>query len=86
MEALKVAVHDWNTVFQATLGVPAFTWREQEDGADVVIRFVPTGAFNPGGRTTLAVDELGVIGLPVQIDLPEEASGPAEAALLVQMA
>jgi hypothetical protein len=84
-KAFRVAVHDWNAVFQATLGAPAFTWREQEEGADVIIRFVPASSVNAGGRITLDVDELGVIRLPVRIDLPEEASGTAGPPPLVQM-
>jgi hypothetical protein len=64
-------VDDWNAVAREALGVEVFRWQEREEGADVVIRFVPAAVDRPLGYTHLDVDDAGAIRLPVRIDLAE---------------
>jgi hypothetical protein len=71
---VRRAVDDWNAVAREVLGVEAFRWLDREDGADVVIRFVPGAADRPLGYTHLDADDAGVIRLPVRIDLAEPAA------------
>jgi Matrixin len=68
---VRRAVDDWNAVAREALGVEAFRWHDREEGADVVIRFVPAAADRPMGYAHLDVDDAGVIRLPVRIDLAE---------------
>jgi hypothetical protein len=70
-ETVRRAVADWNRVALEGLGVEVFRWNQQEDGADVVIRFVPGAAEQPMGYAHFDVDDAGVIRLPVRIDLAE---------------
>ena len=72
-EAIRRAVADWNQVAREGLGVDVFRWHPQEDGADVVVRFVPAATGRPMGYAHLDVDDAGVIRLPVRIDLAEPA-------------
>ena len=65
---------DWNAAAQEALGVEAFRWRDREEGADVVIRFVPAATDRPLGYAHLDVDDAGAIRLPVRIDLAEPAA------------
>ena len=53
------------------LGIEVFRWHEREEGADVLIRFVPPVAGQPLGYAHFEVDDAGVIRLPVRIDLVE---------------
>lgn len=62
---------DWNAVAREALGVEVFRWQDREEGANVVIRFVPAATDRPMGYTHLDVDDTGVIRLPVRIDLAE---------------
>jgi hypothetical protein len=68
------AVADWNTVVREALGIDAFRWHSQEDGADVLIRFVPAETNRPIGYAHLDADDTGGIRLPVRIDLAEPAA------------
>jgi hypothetical protein len=72
--ATRRAVADWNAVAGEALGVEAFRWQEGEEGADVVVRFVPPAAGQPLGYAHLDVDEAGAIRLPVRVDLVEPAA------------
>ena len=72
--AVRAAVRDWNTVFEATLGVPAWTWTEREEVADVVLRFASGGPPGLMGQTRVDADAGGVVRLPVRIDLAEPAA------------
>ena len=65
---------DWNAVTREALGVEAFRWQDREEGADVVIRFVPAATDRPLGYAHLDADDVGVIRLPVRIDLAEPAA------------
>lgn len=71
---VRRAIDDWNAVAREALGIEAFRWRETEDGADVVIRFVPSASGEPLGYARFDVDDAGVIRLPVRIDLVEPAA------------
>jgi matrixin len=87
--ALRDAVTQWNQVFEETLGLVAFVWRDRETGADVLVRVVPpdpTGHLM--GETELDTDEHGVMRLPVRITLDQPAPrGQATAAqVLFQVA
>jgi hypothetical protein len=73
-------VRDWNALFERATGVTAFRWHDREEGADVIVRFVPATLSSPGPRTLVTADEFGTIKLPVLIELPEL---PAESAELV---
>ena len=73
-------MRDWNALFESVTGVTAFRWHDREEGADVVVRFVPATPSGPGPRTLLTTDEFGTIKLPVLVELPEL---PAESAELV---
>ena len=71
---VRRAVDDWNAVTREALGVEAFRWVDREEGADVVIGFVPGAADRPRGYAHLDADDAGVIRLPVRIDLAEPAA------------
>ena len=71
---VRGAVEDWNAVAREALGVEAFQWHDREEGADVVIRFVPVGSDRPLGYAHFDVDDAGAIRLPVRIDLTEAAA------------
>jgi len=58
-------------VAREALGIEVFRWHEREEGADVLIRFVPPVAGQPLGYAHFEVDDAGVIRLPVRIDLVE---------------
>ena len=62
---------DWNAVTREALGVEAFRWHEREEGADVVIRFVPPAPGQPLGYAHFDVDDAGAIRVPVRVDLVE---------------
>jgi predicted Zn-dependent protease len=79
-DALRSVVRDWNALFESVTSVTAFRWHDREEGADVIVRFVPATLSGPGPRTLLTTDEFGTIKLPVLIELPEL---PAESAELV---
>jgi hypothetical protein len=68
---VRRAIDDWNAVAREALGVEAFRWHDGEDGADVLIRFVPAETNRPIGYAHLDVDDAGGIRLPVRIDLAE---------------
>lgn len=68
---VRRAIADWNTVMQDALGIDAFRWHGQPEGADVLIRFIPAEASRPVGYAHLEVDDGGGIRLPVRIDLAE---------------
>jgi matrixin len=68
---VRRAVDDWNAVAREALGVEAFRWHDREEGADVVIRFVPAATDRPMGYAHFDVDDGGAIRLPVRIDLAE---------------
>lgn len=68
---IQRAIDDWNAVAREALGVEAFRWHEREEGADVVIRFVPPGSGQPLGYAHFEVDDAGAIRLPVRVDLVE---------------
>ena len=69
--AVRRAVGDWNTMFRDALGIDAFRWHGQEEGADVLIRFIPAEANRPIGHAHLDADDAGVLRLPIRIDLAE---------------
>jgi hypothetical protein len=71
---VRHAVDDWNAVAREGLGVELFRWQDREEGADVVIRFVPAATDRPLGYAHLDVDDAGVIRVPVRIDLAEPAA------------
>jgi hypothetical protein len=71
---VRRAVVDWNVVAREALGVEAFRWLDREEGAAVVIRFIPGAAGEPRGYTRLDADDTGVIRLPVGIDLAEPSA------------
>jgi predicted Zn-dependent protease len=79
-DALRTVVRDWNALFESVTGVAAYRWHDREEGADVIVRFVPATLSGPGPRTLLTTDEFGTIKLPVLVELPEL---PAESAELV---
>jgi hypothetical protein len=68
---VRRAIDDWNTVAREALGIEAFRWHEREEGADIVIRFVPAAAGQPLGYAHFGVDDAGAIRLPVRVDLVE---------------
>jgi hypothetical protein len=68
---VRQAIDAWNTVAREGLGIEAFRWHEREEGADVLVRFVPAEANRPIGYAHLEVDDGGGIRLPVRIDLTE---------------
>jgi hypothetical protein len=68
---VRRAVDDWNAVSRESLGVEVFRRVEREEGADVVVRFVPAAPGRPLGYATLEGDDAGAIRLPVTIDLAE---------------
>jgi hypothetical protein len=70
-EPLRRALDDWNAVAREGLGVEVFRWQDREEGADVVIRFVPAATDRPMGYAHFDVDDGGGIRLPVRIDLAE---------------
>jgi Matrixin len=78
IEALRTVVRDWNALFETATGVGAFRWHDREEGADVIIRFVPATLSGPGPRTLVTADAFGTIKLPVLIELPELPAGAAE--------
>jgi hypothetical protein len=71
---VRRAIEDWNAATLGTLGILAFEWHDQEEGAGVLIRFVPPQKDQPLGLTHLDADEAGVIRLPLHIDLAEPAA------------
>lgn len=68
-KSLERALGDWKAVVMEALGVVAFERSERQEGSDVVVRFVPRTAATPAGAAQVDHDDLGVIELPVQIDL-----------------
>jgi Matrixin len=73
---VRRAVDDWNAIAREALAVEAFRWSDREEGADIVIRFVPAASNQPLGYARFDVDDSGVIRLPVQIELvPPAAMG-----------
>ena len=72
--SVRRAIDAWNAVTREALGIEAFRWRDQEEGADVLIRFVPAETNRPIGYAHLDVDDAGGIRLPVRIDLAEPAA------------
>jgi len=80
IDRLRTVVRDWNALFERATGVTAFRWHDREEGADVIVRFVPATLSSPGPRTLVTADEFGTIKLPVLIELP---GLPAESAELV---
>lgn len=68
---VRRAVDDWNAVAREALGIDVFRWMDREEGADVVIRFVPANASGPRGYAHLDADDAGAIRLPVRVDLAE---------------
>jgi matrixin len=71
---VRRAVNDWNTVTREALGIEVFRWHEREEGADLVIRFVPPAPGQPLGYAHFDVDDAGAIRLPVRVDLVEPAA------------
>jgi predicted Zn-dependent protease len=71
---IQAAVADWNRLFVEAFGIPAFTWVEQERGAQVVLRFVPGGPDRVMGEADVTAAAEGVIRVPVQITLSEPAA------------
>jgi hypothetical protein len=72
---VRRAVEDWNAVARDALGgVEVFRWLDRDEGADVVVRFVPAARDRPLGSTHLDADDAGVIRLPVTVDLAEPAA------------
>lgn len=72
---MRRAVDDWNAVSREALsGVEVFRWLEREEGADVVVRFVPAARDRPLGYAHLDTDDAGAIRLPVTVDLAEPAA------------
>ena len=51
------------------MAIEAFRWSDREEGAAIVIRFVPAASNQPLGYARFDVDRSGVIRLPVQIEL-----------------
>ena len=72
--SVRRAIDAWNAVAREALGIEAFRWRDQEEGADVLIRFVPAETNRPIGYAHLDADNAGGIRLPVRIDLAEPAA------------
>jgi hypothetical protein len=68
---VRQAIDAWNTIAREGLGIDAFRWHGREEGADVIVRFVPAEANRPIGYAHLEVDDGGGIRLPVRIDLAE---------------
>jgi hypothetical protein len=71
---VRRAIDDWNAVTREALGVEAFSWDGREEGADIVIRFVPPASGQPIGYAHLDADDVGGIRLPVRVDLVEPAA------------
>lgn len=71
---VRRAIDDWNAVAREALGVEAFRWHDREEGADILIRFVPAARDRPLGYAHLEVDDAGGIRLPVRVDLAEPAA------------
>jgi hypothetical protein len=73
--SVRRAVDDWNAVSREALGgAEVFRWLEREEGADVVVRFVPAARDRPLGYAHLDTDDAGAIRLPVTVDLAEPAA------------
>ena len=68
---VRRAIDDWNAVTREVLSVEAFSWHGREEGADVVIRFVPPVPGQPLGYAHLDTDDAGAIRLPIRVDLVE---------------
>ena len=71
---IRRAVDDWNAVTRQALGVAAFRWMDREEGAAVVVRFVPGAPGEPRGYAHLDADDTGAILLPVRLDLAEPSA------------
>ena len=69
--AVTRAVRDWNTVFEAALGMTAFTTAKRPDDAAVVLKFETALTSGAMGATYLRSDSDGVIELPVRVLLAE---------------
>jgi hypothetical protein len=68
--ALRDAVDQWNGVFEQVFRRAAFTWIDNQAGADVLIRFaMESSVGHEMGETDLDADERGNIRLPVKINL-----------------
>jgi hypothetical protein len=72
--AVTRAVRDWNKLFEAALGVPAFTTATRPGDAAVVLTFEPALTSGAMGATYASTDDTGVIELPVRIVLAEPAA------------
>lgn len=72
--AVRRAVDDWNAVFQEALGLRAFTWTSQLDGAQIVIAPRAATSERLMGETYLRTSDAGVITPPVRIVVFEPAA------------
>jgi len=72
--AVTRAVRDWNTLFEAALGVRAFTPVTRPDDAAVVLKFETALTSGAMGATSVSTDTAGVITLPVRIVLADPAA------------
>ena len=60
IDTLRRVVRDWNNLFETVTGLAAFRWHDREEGADVIVRFVPATLSGPGPRTLVTTDELAL--------------------------
>ena len=71
---VRRALDDWNAVARDALAVDAFHGSDREEGADIVIRFIPAAPARPLGYAHLDAESSGVIRLPVRIELVAPAA------------
>jgi len=78
VDTLRGVVRDWNALFERATGLAAFRWHDRDEGADVIVRFVPATFSGPGPRTLVTTDEFGAIKVPVLVEIPETPAGMTE--------
>ena len=82
--AVRRALHDWNTVAEAAIGVRAFAEVAEGDKAHVLLAFPAAPPSRIMGSTRLGADERGVITLPVRVAVfPPTARGQTAAEVLL---
>jgi hypothetical protein len=71
---VRRAIDAWNAVSREALGLEVFRGFDREEGADVLVRFVPAARDRPLGYAHLEIEDGGAIRLPVTVDLAEPAA------------
>jgi len=72
--ALVRAVGDWNALFQAAFGFPAFTEVARREDAAVAVTMEASLASRALGVTYVEADATGAISLPVRVVLADPAA------------